>query len=103
MGPFLVLVSLCTFGASDNMLKAFGQGHDALRFAVREDGDGVDETAVEGEFKLESQGLKKDHERERERRGERERENMGEREEGEWESASHTAGKRESTLYHITY
>ena len=115
MGPFLVLVSLCTFGASDNMLKAFGQGHDALRFAVREDGDGVDETAVEGEFKLKSQGLWKGDERERERGGgereerrerekrEREGENMGEREEGEWESASHTAGKRESTLYHITY
>ena len=90
-------------------MKAFGEGHDTLWFAVCEDGDGVDETAVEGEFKLKSQGLWKGDEREREeggrekreereRRGERERENMGEREEGEWESASHTAGNTHSTI-----
>ena len=42
------------------MLKAFGKGHDTLRFAVREDGDSVDETTVEGEFELQSQGLRKE-------------------------------------------
>ena len=76
-------------------MKAFGQGHDALRFAVREDGDGVDETAVEGEFKLKSQGLRKGDERER---GGGEREERREREKRESGSQHHIQQGTHSTI-----